>query len=159
MTRKRERQSFHFFKIMSLSLRFLVKMPLKYQNWSPNKNQSMRLKTPSKTRKSGFVFSPTPLCCNQNVIVHNASMVLFGVVARHCLPDKALYDLLKWHKIFHPQDSLAASNFIKNETRKLNDRYIKGTEPNGSGEFVFCEFCWWNTGKNWKVYKWNSSLR
>ena len=67
-------------------------------------------------------------------------MALFGVVARHCLPDEALYDLLKWHKILHPQDNLPAPNFMKNETRKLIDRYIKGTEANGSGEVIFLSF-------------------
>ena len=84
-----------------------------------------------------FSFSSAPLSCNQNVTAHNASMALFGVVAMHCLPDEALYDLLKWHKILHPQDNLPAPNFIKNETRKLTDRYIKGTEANGSREVIF----------------------
>ena len=87
-----------------------------------------------------FAFSSAPLSCNQNVRAHNASMALFGVVARHCLPDEALYDLLCGTKFFHPQDNLPAPNFIKNETRKLTDRYIKGTEANGSGEVIFLSF-------------------
>ena len=87
-----------------------------------------------------FTFSSAPLSRNQNVIAHNASMALFGVVARHCLPDEAFYDLLKWHKIVHPQDNLPAPNFIKNKTRKLTDRYVKVTEANGSGEVIFLSF-------------------
>ena len=66
----------------------------------------------------GFAFSSAPLSFNRNITAHNASMALFGVVARHCLSDEALYELVKWRKIVHPQDKLPAPNLKK--TREEN---------------------------------------
>ena len=94
----------------------------------------------SETEEDQFVFSQDPLSCNTNVTAHNASMGLYGIAARHCLPDKALFDLLTWHKIVHPRDILPAPNYIKNETNKLTERYIAGTETNGTGEVIFLSF-------------------
>ena len=94
----------------------------------------------SETEEDQFVFSQDPLSCNTNVTAHNASMGLYGFAARHCLPDKALFDLLTWHKIVHPRDILPAPNYIKNETNKLTERYIAGTETNGTGEVIFLSF-------------------
>ena len=67
-------------------------------------------------------------------------MGLCGIAARHCLPDKALFDLLAWHKIVHPRDILPAPNYIKNETNKLTERYAAGTATNGTGEVIFLSF-------------------
>ena len=87
-----------------------------------------------------FQFSSNRLTCNSNVTVHNASMVLFAVAARHCIPDEALFDLLKWQKIIHPHDNVPTPNFIKSETKKLTDLYVKDTEKNASGEVIFLNF-------------------
>ena len=94
----------------------------------------------SETEEDQFVFLQDPLICNKNVTAHNASMGLYGIAARHCLPDKALFDLLAWHKIVHPRDILPAPNYIKNETKKLTERYIAGTATNGTGEVIFLSF-------------------
>ena len=74
-----------------------------------------------EAKEDQFVFSQDRLSCNKNVTAHNASMGLYGNAARHCLPDKALFDLLTWHKIVHPRDILPAPNYIKNETNKLTE--------------------------------------
>ena len=87
-----------------------------------------------------FVFSQDPLSCNTNVTAQNASMGLYGIAARHCWPDKALFDLLTWHKIVHLQDILPAPNYIKNETNKLTEQYIAVTETNGTGEVIVLSF-------------------
>ena len=87
-----------------------------------------------------FVFSQDPLSCNTNVTAHNALMGLYGIAARHCLPDKTLFDLLTWHKFVHPRDILPAPNYIKNKTNRLAERYIAGTETNGTGEVLFLSF-------------------
>ena len=42
-----------------------------------------------------FQFSSNPITCNSNVTFHNASMGSIAVAARHCLPNKAFFDLLK----------------------------------------------------------------
>ena len=67
-------------------------------------------------------------------------MGLCGIAARHCLPDKALFELLTWHKSVHPRDILLAQNYIRNEINKLIERYIAGTETNGTGEVIFLNF-------------------
>ena len=87
-----------------------------------------------------FQFSSNPLTCNSKVTVHNASMCLFADAARHCLPDEALFDLLKWQKIIHPHENVPTPNLIKSETKKLTDLYVKDTEKNASGEVIFLNF-------------------
>ena len=84
-----------------------------------------------------FQFSSNLLTCNSNVTVHNASMGLFAVAARHCLPDEALFDLLKWQKIIHPHDNVPTPNFIKSETKKLTDLYVKDTEKMPAEKLFF----------------------
>ena len=90
--------------------------------------------------KDGFQFSSQPLLCNSNVTVHNAALGLFAISARYCLPDEALYDLLKFQKIIHPNDRLPAPNFLKQETKKLTEQYIKHRENNGNGEVIYLNF-------------------
>ena len=67
-------------------------------------------------------------------------MGLFAIPARYCLPDKALYDLLKFQKIIHPNDPVPAPNFFKQETKKLTEQYIKHKENNCNGEIIYLHF-------------------
>ena len=60
-----------------------------------------------------FQFPLNPLTCNSNLTVHNTSMGLFADAARHCLPDEALFDLLKWQKTYLSPRQRAYSQFYK----------------------------------------------
>ena len=90
--------------------------------------------------KDRFQFPSQPLLCNSNVTVHNAALGLFAIFARYCLPDEALYELLKFQKIIHPNDPAPAPNFLKKETKKLTEQYIKRKENNWNGEIIYLHF-------------------